>query len=315
MLTVKFNVGGQERKINTLAENVKDLKPLFSRFGGYMRSVFRKRIEAEGPGWPALKPETLRRKYTIEQIISLKMMGSWDERARLFKKKSSGHNPSYRMPRFIREQWDPSINPTDEWLKGRWREKATEQKAAAIAHTRAKHEGKPTGDYKERRYGLLRKVDQIQKATERSKTAKTAGARERFRQNADRHRRSIQQFQNTLGGAIGTGNISDLIEFAEEFRAKQKMRSAGILGKARQRLDVRSAGILGSLYDTIHFVISKNKVQIASHVKWSGAQNDGDVVGHGAQLPPRPFAFIEAANMDTLVIIAAEEMMLGVQES
>lgn len=82
-------------------------------------------------------------------------------------------------------------------------------------------------------------------------------------------------------------------------------RQEGPEGKWDKRAPATRGGrrrrVLGRLPGAIKVTVHPDAVTITSRVAWSGAHQDGDRVGHGAQLPERPFlwwseAFLEDAE-------------------
>lgn len=60
-LTLKVNVAGAQRKLDLLVDTVKDLDPVLSEFGKYLRGEAKKRFDAQGPGWPELADTSKKR--------------------------------------------------------------------------------------------------------------------------------------------------------------------------------------------------------------------------------------------------------------
>lgn len=60
-LTLKINARRAERKLEILVENLRDLDPVLSEFGKYLRAEAKKRFDQQGPGWRGLADTTKQR--------------------------------------------------------------------------------------------------------------------------------------------------------------------------------------------------------------------------------------------------------------
>lgn len=60
-LTLKINARRAERKLEILVENLRDLDPVLSEFGKYLRAEAKKRFDQQGPGWRGLAETTKQR--------------------------------------------------------------------------------------------------------------------------------------------------------------------------------------------------------------------------------------------------------------
>lgn len=57
---------------------------------------------------------------------------------------------------------------------------------------------------------------------------------------------------------------------------------------------------LGRLPGSVSMKGDRNRLVIRSPVRWSGAQQEGDVVGHGARLPAREFVWVSGKALETV---------------
>ena len=107
----------------------------------------------------------------------------------------------------------------------------------------------------------------------------------------------------TGGGALGEA-------FRRHLQGSKKGREVknivGELDRAsagkpkKQKRAIAKHRLLGGLATTIVMALQKKEVSVGSRVAWAGAQNEGDVVGHGAHVPARPFAYLESEDGDVL---------------
>lgn len=141
-----------------------------------------------------------------------------------------------------------------------------------------------------------------------------------------------------LRGQMRAGNVNAETDLAELRRlmaggAVNKAELAPTTGKRRaierlqravekaQRTGKRVGGdkrkigrhkLLGRLSGSVYWEVQgRSKVKDLSRVPWSGAQNKGGVVGHGANLPPRTFLDITRRDEYTMALIAIDHLMGG----
>ena len=85
------------------------------------------------------------------------------------------------------------------------------------------------------------------------------------------------------------------------------------LRERRARAEAKaSERILGRIPASMYSQIAKGTLTVDSRIPWAGSHNEGDVVGHGAHLPARPFNYLEAIDVDVLVEILVNRMLVAV---
>lgn len=70
----------------------------------------------------------------------------------------------------------------------------------------------------------------------------------------------------------------------------------------------RPRNILGRLPTALKTQSDRRRVAMISRVKWSGAQQDGDVVGHGARLPARVFLWASDHVVEVISAIVVKTL-------
>lgn len=81
--------------------------------------------------------------------------------------------------------------------------------------------------------------------------------------------------------------------------ARQTESLAGQLDRATAA--GREKPLLGKIAQSLKTEISGGTLRDGSEIPWSGVQNEGGTVGHGAKLPARPFAYLEEVDLRVLV--------------
>ena len=89
---------------------------------------------------------------------------------------------------------------------------------------------------------------------------------------------------------------------------KQGARLIAKLQERIKRSTEKSTPLLGNIPLSFKTEVSDGTLIDGSTIPWSGVQNKGGTVGHGAKIPPRPFAFIEDADVEELVRMLVEEL-------
>lgn len=83
---------------------------------------------------------------------------------------------------------------------------------------------------------------------------------------------------------------------------KALQKSLAGLRERKARAEIATAGrVLGRIAQSITTKFGILQVEVASHIPWAGVQNEGGVVGHGAQLPARPFIYVTQDDVNVLV--------------
>lgn len=75
-------------------------------------------------------------------------------------------------------------------------------------------------------------------------------------------------------------------------------RAASTAAKVR-RGSGRARRPLGRLPSAVQYLAERSRVVGRSIVRWSGSQQEGDLVGNGAQIPARPFLWISDRLLET----------------
>lgn len=131
VLTAEFEIDGYLRRLEVFGDACADLKEPLARCGGYLRGQAKHRIDAGGPGWQDLAPETVRRKMTTARLQLLEA---------LFPRRRPGKMPVQRAA----ERLATALN------RGR---DAKTTRARVAAKKRAAHEGETLALY-QRAFGV-----------------------------------------------------------------------------------------------------------------------------------------------------------------
>lgn len=85
---------------------------------------------------------------------------------------------------------------------------------------------------------------------------------------------------------------------------KRLAKSVAGLRQRKERAELQaSERILGRISASIKSKTARGSADVFSSIDWAGVQNEGGVVGKGAQLPPRPFMYLTHQDVDVLVEI------------
>ena len=83
-------------------------------------------------------------------------------------------------------------------------------------------------------------------------------------------------------------------------RERRRKRRASRRGRVRR--------LLGRLPSVLKVLADRRRVAGVSGVRWSAAQQDGERVGKGARLPPRPFLWASPALIKTARKVLADQI-------
>lgn len=123
----------------------------------------------------------------------------------------------------------------------------------------------------------------------------------------------LREFERQVaGGDVGAGvklkmgskeqAIAGLTGSMKGSKALQK--SIAGLKERKARAEIEASGrVLGRIAQSIKTKYGTLELEVSSHIPWAGAQNEGATVGHGAQLPARPFLYVTAEDVAVLVEI------------
>lgn len=126
--------------------------------------------------------------------------------------------------------------------------------------------------------------------------------------------------------AAGTGRATSVerrYEVLKEFERRVRggsailsvlgdQRLSSSLGKLEERAgraqEKASGRILGRLASSISSKVTRGQLIVESKVAWSGVHNDGGTAGHGADIPARPFLYLDDKDHDVLRAMLEEHL-------
>lgn len=145
----------------------------------------------------------------------------------------------------------------------------------------------------------------------RSKLARELGrAQRRLRYGkgtaaaVDRRYAVLKEFERQVaGGVLG----------AQTGKDRRLEKSVSKLHERLGRAEAQASGrVLGRLGSSIASKVKRGSLTVYSKVPWAGVHNEGGQAGHGAQIPARPFLFLEPEDIDVLAEILVNRMLLAV---
>ncbi len=287
LIQFKFsvNIDGLERSFNALAESLEDegVKTALLRTGGHIQSRARKIIRAEGPGWDALDPATLKRKMTSAQVSLLAVRGRGKTGERSV------------VQKVVRD-----AAGADKW----------NAKAAVLnsAIERARSAGKKTKGLESRHAKAITQAkNRLANIHDLRHLATAAGVSDLIKFARKEVARS-----KAHGGVLR--GFKALKKAGYTFSAEEQRK---MLRQKKRRYNAReeSTRILGSLYDTIGMHVDSGRLKVYSKAYISGIHNDGGTAGHGANIPKREFMKLVAADLDLFVEILNEEAIEAWEEA
>ena len=272
LLSAELEIDGYLHRLEVFGDHCADLHEPLARCGGYLRGQAKHRIEAQGPGWKALSPETVRRKMTTPKLELL---------SALFPRRRPGNHPVQRASE--RRAWALNRKAV-----------ARTTRAREAAEKRAAHEGETLAFY-QRAFGApagIRDVESLVAFAEhearRMRIHGEALRAARAMPLAEGEERVTVHYRNRGGEHKSYQTIENIS--AE----RRRVRS---IGKPRYMRSERSTHLLGGLYNSIHLRVEAKLLVVFSGPSWSGIHNRGGVAGHGARIPERRFLIIEAADV------------------
>jgi hypothetical protein len=101
--------------------------------------------------------------------------------------------------------------------------------------------------------------------------------------------KGIDAMANPRAVAKGLRDIKKPLRDDQRDHAK---KNEGPDGRWAPRTTKSRKRLLGRLPSAVKVIMTSTSVSVRSSVRWSGAHQDGDVVGHGVRLPPRTFLWV-----------------------
>lgn len=123
--------------------------------------------------------------------------------------------------------------------------------------------------------------------------------------------------------ATGGGRLGEALRSNSGWRGKRGPRYLGQLkaiaveakraakGKGKNQREIAKHKILGKLASSIYSEVQRQHLKIASRIDWAGVHNVGGVVGHGAKIAARPFAYLEPEDIQLLVDMIHQRVRLA----
>jgi len=281
VLSATFEVDGYTRRLDVFGDRLRDISAPLARIGGFAKAQAKKRFDAGGPGWAPLSKETIARKPSAVAIA-------------FFRKRRHGGSASDEVVR-LGKRYTAQLG-----VAAGASQRLTQALGIAEAFTSKK--GAKLG---------LRLTSKATKDRDKALAKATA-------LGEDLHG-LVEQFGN--GRAVGATDIAGLVAAAEKEQRRRGLHQAALaaarllpagskerrrvarVGSTRYRNSSRSLQLLGSLRDAIHLYVDGGRsVVIFAGPSWSGVQNKGGTVGHGAVIPARTYLIIDGDTINFAVI-------------
>jgi phage gpG-like protein len=117
--------------------------------------------------------------------------------------------------------------------------------------------------------------------------------------------------RSTGGGALGEAvrrHLGGKVRFAAELRATARDLTRSALGRLKlKKRALLKHKMLGKLANAFRSKLSKTELVITNLVPWAGVHNEGGVVGHGAHVPERKFAYFEDEDAEVLAMLVLDD--------
>jgi hypothetical protein len=210
------------------------------------------------------------------------------------------------------KQLDPALRAFDRYLRARIRSRFEQQgpgwpplAASTLAQRRAASmaalERKLGRDLSRRQKTYARRFDALDQL-------QVGG----FEKQRGAGLRAIQRRLTTLSEfrRLQAGGAVDKTLFEGRSAEKQQASLAGRIGRAEARA---SEKMLGRIASSFRSVIKGGRLTVESKIPWAGVHNDGGTGGHGANIPARPFLFLEEGDVEVLVAILRDRMLLALE--
>lgn len=266
-LTADVDLSLLNQRIGSLIDAaVNPAEPLL-RSGGLLRSRSRDRFEVGGPGWPALDPETLKRKANAAKIALFSSPGRGREGARSVLQRIARDAKGIRL-------WSSKQETLEQHL--------SEARAAGR---------RTAGIEKKIERAMVQQRTRIDSIRARRALVTAAGIkmsavvavaeREMARQKA--HGLILRSYKKLKRAGYKFS--------VEERRAMTRQHQRRFVAQEE------SAGVLGALSRTIAMRLIGRSVKVFSKAHIGAIHNYGGTAGHGARIPARPFLFLNARDV------------------
>lgn len=205
--------------------------------------------------------------------------------------------PNFGSPQQVQRTLRAALKVFDKYYRGRVSQRFAAQGPGWPARA------EDGGESRERAASAI-----AQKTVERKLKRALKNASRRFLRDKGslatvaRRARVIEEFHRQLGGATSPFYSPD----------KRLTRSVSKLRERVERAEKStSRSLLGRLPSTMKSKVEGATLVVRSSAKFSGALNDGAVVGHGAEVPPRPFNYFDELDVEVLVEIVENMIITG----
>jgi len=280
-ITLSANLDGLVRKFESLAAAASDPTPALLRCGGLVRAHARRVFEQQGPGWPALSPETQARKITAAEIAFLKT----DHHGR------SMVGAVLKLARQIRK----GRLAVENARSSKSLDNATAKQFARMAEA-----SRIADQFASRRlssFGAMVKFAEREKARKamHGKALMNAGRMSL----GDGESYGYRKFTDRHGNEKQTRYVQD---------ASLERRRAGATGKRRYLAQGNADRMLGNLDKSLGMHVEGHTVKVYSRARIGGIHNVGGTAGKGAKIPARPFMYIPDGASKVFAQIVVEQL-------
>lgn len=275
------NLDGLDRRFANLAAAASDPSAALLRCGGAVRSASKAIFAAEGPGWPKLSEETLRRKITAPEI-------------QFYRTNRHGGSISRDVGRLVKQ---------------------LQRAHASLAAAKTDKQREKRGALLESRQRQAREFERMFKSARLSSFAAMAMYAEREAARRKKHAESLKAARAldlAPGESIGTRRFVDAKgrERVAKFVKNQSKERRRLMraGSTRYRMQAGAERVLGNLSQSLSIRLEGRTVRIFSHARIGAIHNAGGVAGHGAKIPARPYMYLTPALVATFRQIVLEQL-------
>jgi phage gpG-like protein len=224
---------------------------------------------------------------------------------------ASGLERKFTLVAESAKQLDPALRVFDRYLRARVRSRFEREgpgwaplAPATLAHRRqaamAALERKLGRDVRRaeksygRRFGAL---DQFGLGGQEKQRARSLLA-------IQRRVTTLAEFRRILHGGTPEASL-----FEGKAAEKQRQSLVGRIGRAEARSTEK---ILGRIAGSIRSTVKRGTLTVESRIPWAGVQNEGGRAG-SANIPARPFLFLDEDDVDVLVGILQDRLHLALE--
>lgn len=110
---------------------------------------------------------------------------------------------------------------------------------------------------------------------------------------------------------LQAGGSSKVTLFEGRSAERQRASLQARIGRAEEKA---TRGLLGRISGSFKSTIRGGRLVVESEIPWAGVHNDGGKSGHGAEVPARPFLFLDDQDSEVLAGIMENQMLVALSD-